>query len=70
MAMDWHNRDETHNSHNREDRASFQKHDESMKRFRLDHPEREATRAEIARTVDYFTLLPIRRVRLSRFSPN
>ena len=70
MAMTWHNRDEANFSHNEEDKASFQRHDESMKRFSLNHHDWESAQAKIEKTVDYFTLLPIRRVNLDRISSN
>ena len=70
MAMAWNNRDETFYSNHEDDKASFQRHNERMKEFRLAHLGWETGGPKYAKTVDCFALLPLRRVNPARLSQN
>ena len=56
--------------HYENDVASFQKHDESMRRFRLAHPSIETTKLKDVSTTDWLALIPMRKVELARYSQN
>jgi hypothetical protein len=50
----------------KEDKKSFQKHDEEMKKFRLAHPKIEATSPGDIVTKDGLILAPVHWVRLNK----
>ena len=50
--------------------ASFWKHDECMRQFRLAHPKIETTKSKDVRTADLIALVPMKRVELARHSQN
>ncbi|MDD5039152.1 MAG: hypothetical protein PHN78_07545 [Dehalococcoidales bacterium] len=53
-----------------DDGAFFQKHDETMKVFRLAHPKVEATEPKGADPVGQLVLLPLRKVKPAKYSRN
>jgi len=63
------NRDEPSHYHEN-DGASFQKHDECMRRFRLAHPNVETTKSQDVKTADCLVLVPIPQVKLATYSQN
>ena len=56
--------------HNENDKALFQKHDECMRRFRLDHPKVETTKPEDVKRAEWLTLVPMGKVELARYLQN
>ena len=70
MTMAWNSRDEMFYSDHEDDRASFRKHDEFMRRFRFAHPRVETIDSKGVRTADWLSLLPIQQVKLARYSQN
>ena len=71
MTMAWNsNRDETFYSDSEDYRASFQRHNEYMRGFRLAHPKVETIDSKGVRTADWLALLPIQPVKLARYSQN
>ncbi len=69
MTIAWNNRSPSY--FNREDaEATFQRHNELMKKFRLSHPRVETIDSKNARTADWQTLVPIQQVKPAMCSPN
>ena len=56
--------------HDNNDRSSFQKHNEDMKRFCLAHPKIESTGSKDIVTTDGAILAPIQTVKLAGNSQN
>ena len=52
------------------DEASFRKHDESMRIFRLAHPKVETTGLKDVETAERPVLVPIQKVKLANCSQN
>ena len=52
------------------DGVSFQKHDETMKIFRLAHPKIETTESKDVETAGRLVLLPIQKVKPAKYSQN
>ena len=52
------------------DGVSFQKHDETMKIFRLAHPRIETTESKDVETAGRLVLLPIQKVKPAKYSQN
>ena len=70
MTTAWNNQDEM-DYFNREDAGtSFDRHNESMRKFRLAHPRIEVTTSEDAGEVDWLTLLPVKSVKLDSYVRN
>ena len=53
-----------------DNKGSFRKHNERMKKFRLTHPDWQATILNEVRTVDWLFFLSVPRVTPDRFSGN
>ncbi len=69
MTMAWNSRrDETFYS--KDYIASFQRHDEYMRRFRLAHPKVETIDSKGVRTENWLALLPVQQVKLARYWQN
>ena len=64
------NRDGMPSSDRETDGDFFRKHDECMRRFRLAHPEVETAGASGVRASDWLVFLPIKKVRLAKYSKN
>ena len=52
------------------DKKSFQKHDEAMKDFRLSHPKIEPASPQDVMTADGLVLAPVTQVKLSKHIQN
>jgi hypothetical protein len=52
------------------DKDSFQKHEEAMKRFRFSHPKIEATSPEDIITVDGNVLASVQGIKLTKYIQN
>ena len=63
------NRDGMPSSDRETDGEFFRKHDEYMRRFRLAHPEVE-TAGPSVRASDWLVFVPIKKVRLAKYSKN
>ena len=70
MTTAWNNQDEMYYFNREDGEASFQRHDESMRKFRLAHPRVEVTTSTDAEEVDWLTLLPVKRVKLDSYVRN
>jgi len=56
--------------HDKNDKGSFQKHDEDMKRFCMAHPKIESTGSKDIITTDGAILAPVQAVKLAGNSQN
>ena len=70
MTTAWNSRDGTFHFKHEDDEASFQKHDELVRRFRLAHPRVETIDSKGVMIADWPVLLPIQRVKLARYWQN
>jgi len=70
MTTAWNNQDEMYYFNREDDGASFERHNESMRKFRLAHPRIEVTMSKDAEEVDWLTLLPVKRVKLDSYVRN
>ncbi len=70
MAMAWDGRDKMFYSDSEDNRDSLQRHNEHMRKFRLAHPRCETIDSKDIRTADWFSFVPIRRVKPERFWQN
>ena len=66
----WNNNRDDASYHQENNGASFQKHDEYMRSFRLAHPKVETTGSKGISTADWFFLVPIQKVELVKCSQN
>ena len=55
---------------NKNDKKSFQKHDEDMKKFRLSHPDMNIISANDILTTDGDILAPVHKVKLTEHAQN
>ena len=55
---------------NKNDAASFQKHNKCMRKFRLAHPKVETKEPKSVSTTAWLALFPIQKVKLARYSSN
>ena len=64
------NNDKSSQSNNENDKAAFQMHDESMRKFRLAHPKVEETASKDLRIIDNQALAPLQKVGLCQYAQN
>ena len=64
------NNDKSSQSNNEKDKATFQMHDESIRKFRLAHPKIEVTASKDLRIMDNQTLVPLQKVGLCQYAQN
>ena len=64
------NNDKSSQSNNENDKAAFQMHNESMRRFRLAHPRIEEAKAKDLRIIDNQALAPLQKVAPCQYAQN
>ena len=71
MTIMWKNTPEKQSGADKKsDAASFRKHDDSMKKFRLTHPKVETRELRSEHAIDWLVLFPMQEVKLARYSSN
>ncbi len=70
MSIVWESRNAPFYTDGEDDRISFQRHDECMRRFRLTHTKVETIDSKCVKKVDWLTLVPLQKVKLTAYFQN
>jgi len=62
--------DKSSQANNEKDKATFQMHDESIRKFRLAHPRIEEAESKALRVVDNQALAPLQKVAPCQYAQN